>query len=284
MAIRWEPWSILGADGQIVYGDAHMPEGKPRGVILLAHGFKGYKDYGMFPRLARDCAMAGFLAHRFNFSHSGMTNQLESFARPDLFERDTWSKQVFDLLAVIRAMDDRAIMGNELPFVLFGHSRGGVAAMLLAGRHADDAMLSNMKGVMTAAAPARACSMSDEEQKQLLRDGYIESPSARTGQRLRVGKAFLQEQLDAPAAHDVLSLVRRIRCPMLIVHGDHDATVPMSDAWAIGDAAQSSKVVIVPGGDHVFNVSNPLAEDAPSSPQLTQLSENLIAFAADCVR
>lgn len=277
-------WSIDGAEGQPVFGDTHRPQGDPRGVVVLAHGFKGYKDYGMLPRLAHDCANAGFIAHRFNFSHSGMTNQVESFARPDLFERDTYNKQVLDLRAVVRAMNDRALSGTGLPLVLFGHSRGGVAVMLFAGRHADDAVLSNMRGVVTAAAPARACSMSDEEQKQLLRDGYIESPSARTGQALRVGRAFLQEQIDNPASHDVPAMVRRIRCPMLVVHGDSDSTVPVAEARAIANAAgERTRIEIIPGGDHVFNVPNPLPIEAPISPQFAQLSESLIAFASGCV-
>ena len=54
--------------------------------MLIAHGFKGYKDYGMFPRLARVAAETGFVAHRFNFSHSGMTDRIATFEHPDLFD------------------------------------------------------------------------------------------------------------------------------------------------------------------------------------------------------
>ena len=92
-----ESWTIDGSDGEPIRGDVHAASiAPPRGVFLIAHGFKGYKDYGMFPVLAREFAAAGFIAHRFNFSHSGMTNNIATFERPDLFEKDTWNRQVYD--------------------------------------------------------------------------------------------------------------------------------------------------------------------------------------------
>ena len=105
-----KPWSIPGAEGEVILGDCHLPAGEARGVIIIAHGLKGYKDYGMFPVIARACAAGGLIAHRFNFSHSGMTNALETFARPDLFERDTWNRQVHDCRAVVEAAGRRAVV------------------------------------------------------------------------------------------------------------------------------------------------------------------------------
>ena len=118
-------WSIPGADGEAIIGNAHLPDGDPAGVVLLAHGFKGYKDYGMFPRIAQTLAEAGFLAHRFNFSHSGMTDAIKTFERPELFEKDTWNKQVFDWRQVDSAIRSGTLAGQGLPCVIFGHSRGG---------------------------------------------------------------------------------------------------------------------------------------------------------------
>ena len=89
MTASAQQWTIRGAARQPIIGDAHLPQGEPRGAVLIAHGFKGYKDYGMFPRIAAELSGRGLIAHRFNFSHSGMTARTETFERPDLFERDT---------------------------------------------------------------------------------------------------------------------------------------------------------------------------------------------------
>lgn len=272
-------WSVPGADEQTILGNSHAPETEPRGVVLLAHGFKGYKDYGMFPRLAMACADAAFIAHRFNFSHSGMTNAIETFERPDLFERDTWNNQVLDLMAVLEAVRRGTIAGAGLPLVMFGHSRGGVATLLTAGRLAGQADQLQPAGVVTAAAPSTCLSMSETDASRLLDDGYLESPSARTGQVLRIGRGFLQEQHDEPTGHDLIALVGEIACPILAVHGDRDPTVPAESAGQISEAARDGQALIIDDGDHVFNTSNPMAAAATPSIQLQQLLGALVAFA-----
>ena len=272
-------WTLQGAEGRLIYGNTHQPGCKPRGGFVIAHGFKGYKDYGFFPRLAERCAAAGSVAHRFNFSHSGMTNNIATFERPDLFERDTWNKQVHDLRTVIAAMHDERIAGRGLPFVVFGHSRGGVTALLTAGRFAADDEFPQPAGIITAAAPSHANPFPDAQMRILRERGWIESPSSRTGQSLRVGRAFVDEMLADPQAHDVLMQARRIRCPVLIIHGEHDPTVPPGAAMQIHEAIKDSELTMIPAADHVFNTPNPLPADQPASPQLQTLIESCTKFA-----
>ncbi len=277
------PWSIPGADDQPILGDCHLPAGIPRGVVLIAHGFKGYKDYGMFPRIAQILAGAGFIAHRFNFSHSGMTNTTDTFERPDLFEQDTWNKQVADYRAVIDTIADARLDGTGLKFVMFGHSRGGVSSLLTAGRHAGDVSKAQPSGVATASAPNTCNYLPPDECEKLLQDGFIVSPSSRTGQDLRVGKAFLTEQQDDPVAHDLLALVRNVTCPMLIMHGDADPAVPVECATSIAtEAGERGELFIIEGADHVFNTPNPLPAEQKSSDELKSMLEKLIDFAGRC--
>ena len=275
-------WTVQGADGEVILGNAHVPDGEPVGVAIIAHGFKGYKDYGMFPRIAETMCEAGFIAHRFNFSHSGMTNNIDTFERVDLFERDTWNKQVFDCRAVVSAVADGQLDGAGLPYILFGHSRGGVSVLLTAGRLAEDSAFPQPVGIVTASAPCQCMNLPPEAADQLLKDGYIVSPSSRTGQELRIDKAALVEQLDDPAGHDVLALVGRITCPLLVIHGEDDPTVPADAAQQIASAAQREATVLrIAGGDHVYNTPNPLPEDAPSSSQFQQLLDATVSFAKE---
>ncbi|MCZ6834979.1 MAG: alpha/beta fold hydrolase [Planctomycetota bacterium] len=282
-------WEIPGADGETIFGDCHLPvsesggdfggeRGEPKGVILIAHGFKGYKDYGMFPRIAQTCAEAGFIAHRFNFSHSGMTNNLDTFEQPELFEQDTWNKQVSDFRAVIEAVDRGELAGSGKPFVMFGHSRGGVSALLTAGRFADDGSMPQPSGVVTAASPSSSLNLTREMQDTLLEQGYLVSPSSRTSQDLRVGKAFLLEMLDDPKTHDLQTQVKKITCPVLVIHGDDDPTVPSENAGDLKEAAEQGELLIVEGGNHVFNTPNPLPPDMASSKHLETVLGALIRF------
>ncbi len=278
-------WTIDGAAGEPIIGNTHLPRGDPAGVILIAHGFKGYKDYGMFPRIAETMAARGLVAHRFNFSHSGMTNETSTFERPDLFEQDTWNKQVHDLRAVMAAVTAGDLDGQGLPIVLFGHSRGGVTVLLTAGRAAGDGNLTQPAGIVSASAPASCNSLTEEQSRELLERGYLVSPSARTGQDLRLGRALLAEQRADPDAHDLLKLVSRITCQVLLLHGQTDPTVPAACARALADALRGTPgVEIIPSANHVYNTPNPMPADAQPSPQLRQFLTALGDFALGCCR
>ncbi len=267
-------WTITGAEGETIYGSSDVPDAPPRNVLIIAHGFKGYKDYGLFPRLGGYLARAGTLVHRFNFSHSGMTHNVDTFERPDLFEKDTWNKQVTDLRTVIEAVSGGDLAGEGLPYALFGHSRGGVTVLLTAGRYADDPSFPQPLGVITAAAPDRCNTLSKEEQAELLEAGYIESPSNRTGQTLRVDEAFLREQHEEPEAHDLLSLVGRLRVPIHVIHGEEDPTVPVTCAERLAEAAgELGRMDVIDGADHVFNAPNPMPPDEVPGPQLQRLMD-----------
>ncbi len=278
-------WTIEGAEGEPIFGNTHPPDGPALGVILIGHGFKGYKDYGMFPRIAEAMAGRGLIAHRFNFSHSGMTNDTAKFERPDLFEKDSWNKQVYDLRAVIEAHAMSEIDGRLLPFVLFGHSRGGVSVLLTAGRFAGDDTVPQPAGVAAASAPAACNSLTEEQAQSLLEHGFLLSPSSRTGQDLRIGRILLAEQLEQPDEHDLLRVAGRITCPVLLLHGEVDPTVPAACARQIAEALPGTPVVkIIPGADHVYNTPNPMPPDAEPSPQLLQMLTTLGDFAVECCR
>jgi pimeloyl-ACP methyl ester carboxylesterase len=269
-------WSIPGARGETILGTAHVPPA-PRGTVLVAHGFKGYKDYGFIPVLAAACAAAGFVTHRFNFSHSGMTDAIDSFARPDLFERDTWNTQVEDLDAIGAAVADGRLAAGPGTPVLFGHSRGGVSVLLAAGRRAA-AGRAQPAAVITAAAPDRCNSLSPEQEAQLLADGRLPSPSSRTGQTLYVGRDFLDEQRADPEAFDLLRVVGAIACPVLVAHGTVDETVPADAARTLAKTlGDRATLRLIDGANHVFNCANPAPPGAERGRELAELIDAVLA-------
>lgn len=270
-----EDWTIDGSDGEPILGTVHLPDDEPVGVMIICHGFKGYKDYGFFPLLAHTAAQRGLIAHRFNFSHSGMTRNIDTFERPDLFEKDTWGKQIHDLNSVAVAIEDGRLAGAGLPTVWFGHSRGGVTVFLAAP-------LGDPAGIVSAAAPHQCCSWDETIREAIRHQGYIDSPSGRTGQNLRVGKAWLDEIESDPQTFDPVNAIERINCPVLIVHGSGDQTVSVESARALAVANENSTVRIVEGASHTFNATNPLALDAAIAEQTRELIESACDFACSC--
>ncbi len=270
-------WAITNDHNLDILGNTHTPHAPhlpPIACALLMHGFKGYKDYGFIPVLASMLADAGVLVHRFNFSTSGMTNDTETFARPDLFALDTWTRQVDDVRCLRQAIKDGTLTGGQLPTYLIGHSRGGATAILAAGRHGDEL---DLAGVATINAVDTCSRLSDEEQRAFLDRGYTITESARTKQQLRINAAWLQEQLDDPASHDVLALCARITPPILVMHGDDDQAVPIQSGYNIAKIAHQNLCVIA-GSNHVLNTPNPADPSVEPSSQLKFAFTNIKKF------
>ncbi|MCC7203983.1 MAG: hypothetical protein IT441_02805 [Phycisphaeraceae bacterium] len=293
-------WTLAGSDDQPILGTTHLPaEPLPgRGVMIICHGFKGYKDYGFFPLLAESAAQRGLLAVRFNFSHSGMDNapvaskRSDRFDRPDLFERDTWSRQVHDLRQVTDAVRHGRLPGVDRPnltVIYFGHSRGGITALLTAagmgGVQGDIRLSGAIAAVITASAPDTACNLSEPEKSTLRRHGRLESLSSRTGQMLHVGVAWLQEIEADPAAFDPCRAAAALTCRLLVIHGDADTTVPHLAAEHLAQAAgPRASTRIIPGASHTFNAPNPLPHDAIPPPATARMIDAACDFAVRCCR
>lgn len=270
-----DQWSISGSNGQAILGNVDIPIEAAKGVFIICHGFKGYKDYGLFPLLAYHAAAQGLIAHRFNFSHSGMTNHIEHFEHPDLFQQDTWSRQLYDLEAVIDHIRTGRLPGRHLPIILFGHSRGGVTAVLT-GAVIDQPV----QGIISAAAPHSANYLSEYEKELMRKQGYLESPSSRTGQMLRIGRQWLDEMEADPDRYNPVLAMGKIDCPILIIHGQDDSTVPVESARILHEAAgEKSQQKIINNASHTFNAPNPLPLDVQPPPQTRELIDTTLAFA-----
>ena len=80
-------------------------------LIIFAHGFKGFKDWGGFPYLCAKLAGDGFAVLSFNFSHNGVNNSSPmDFTELDKFAENTHSIELNDIKTVI---DNAAVLAND---------------------------------------------------------------------------------------------------------------------------------------------------------------------------
>ncbi len=267
------------ADGEPILGVTDQCADEAAASVVLLHGHKGYYDYGFLPvladRLVHDLPVC---VHRYNASHSGMTRRVETFEKPELFARDTWNKQVFDLRTVVRAARAGELPAASAgqPVIAVGHSRGGTTCLLSAGREGEDT--EKPDAIVTLAATSYCVSDRRAKRRAFDAEGRLESPSGRTGQALWIDPVWLDEQDADPAGHDVLGLCAAINVPTLVVHGDADATIDVECAREIAGAVPGAECVIVAGGDHVFNTANPAKKTAPMSNELDRLSSAVRGF------
>jgi len=209
-------------------------------AVLIAHGFKGFKDWGMFPWMADQLASAGLQAIRFDFSHNGV--EKTDFDRLDLFLLDTTTRHQEDL----RALAD----GGDA--ILFGADEPRVGAI---------ATLASVSS--TVSAPA-------DLEDQLRTAGFYAYPNARTKQLMPVSR----HAFDDGVRHSIPDAATALRCPLLLVHGDADEAVPQSAQATLAQAQPAAEVLTVTGAGHTFGAVHPFQGPTPA------LDEALAAITA----
>ncbi len=243
---------LPGALGEILVdvraGDRRHP--LPAAVIL--HGFKGFKDWGMFPPLADRLARAGFLAVAYNASGSGVDDE-GNFTRAERFGHNTFSAELEDSGTVLDALAAGAL-GTAPPsaVALVGHSRGGGTAVL---RTATDARIG---ALVTWAAISSTGRWSAEVRRRWRAAGRLEVTNQRTGEVLPLYPDVLDDLEANPEQLDVDAHAARIRVPWLIVHGTGDETVPVVEARRLAAAAPHAELRLIEGAGHTFGAAHPL--------------------------
>lgn len=235
-------------EGLPIRGDIDAAD-DPRALVVVVHGFKGFKDWGFFPWTAQRLLQHRLAVCRFNMSRSGIGDDPETFGRLDLFEFDTYSTQLRDLAAVVRHAQ-REYPG--LPTFVFGHSRGGGIAIL----GAQD--VPNLAGVIAWAPISRVDRWDAATQREWRRRGVLEVENARTKQIMRMSPVLLDDVEANAERLDILAAASRLRVPLLVIHGGRDESVPVAEGKLIASRAHEPSLVVIGRATHTFNAIHPL--------------------------
>lgn len=251
------------------------PNGAP--LLIIAHGFKGFKDWGHFPLVAAFMAENGLAVATFNFSHSGTTPEsLTDFADLEAFGNNNYSIELSDLNAIIKALMSNQLLKNAGVNVeelyLLGHSRGGGIAILTAAKD------SRIKKLITWASVIEFGAFFGKDIIDFWKEqGVIYSPNARTGQQMPLYFQLYEDVINNVELQDIRKAAKNIKCPWLIVHGDDDRTVPVNVAEELHVLQPNSELLIIKNGDHNFGAKHPLSEN--KMPELVKLvSEKTLLF------
>lgn len=252
--IKKENYNIPGAKGRgmlmdITYDTQH----KNAPLVIFAHGFKGFKDWGAHNLVAEYFAEYGFRYLKFNFSHNGTTaDKPTDFADLIAFADNTFSMELEDLHDVI----DFVCNGSSMPSVkgvfLIGHSMGGGISII---QTAED---SRVKKLVTFASISGFDNLWPKEaEEQWKLQGIMYMPNKRTGQEMPLKSTLLNDLLNNPNRLDILAKAAEIKQPWLIIHGDEDTSVPLSHARELKKANKNAELKVIKGGDHTFGATQP---------------------------
>ena len=243
-------FTIPSAEGLAIHGDLDAPDGA-RSLVVIVHGFKGFKDWGFFPWLAERLGRERSAVCRFNMSRSGLGERPESFDRLDLFADDTYTTQVDDLRRVVQYCQARL----DLPTFLLGHSRGGGVALLAA------ANMEKLCGVVTWSAIARADRWDETTREQWRREGSMNIVNMRTKEVMRMSTRILDDCEAHRDALDIPAAVSRLRLPILLLHGGRDESVPVEESLVLAQAGRDTTRVVIANASHTYNAIHPLIDE-----------------------
>jgi dienelactone hydrolase len=264
---------LPGVLGDILVDVRSGGRGSDRPVVVVLHGFKGFKDWGMFPPFSERLARAGFMAVTPNVSGSGVDDRGE-FAYPERFGHNTFSAELEDLRRVVDALFQGELGLPPPPALgLMGHSRGGGISILQTARDP------RVRALVTWSAISTIERWPPEERAAWRKAGVNQVKNVRTGQILPLYTGVLDEIDARPEALDIQSAARRITVPWLLAHGTADESVPLREARALVAASPQARFLPIEGGGHTYGAVHPWTGMTPELEGLFDASIEIVSQA-----
>ncbi len=242
--------------GRVVLPERHPA---PHPVVLIAHGYTSFMDWGFFPVLSRHLADHGIASLRFNFSGSGIGADLCSVTETETFARNSYLHELDDLQQLRRELE--AGRWPELDpqrCSVLGHSRGGAMGLVHAAEHGG------YRTVVTWAAMDRILNFTPERLATWRQQGYLKVMHWTARRRLRLDAAVLHAAEAARQRLDIAAACQRLELPQLIVMGDADRRLDFAVSENLHRAGgKHSRLCRITGGDHTFGARHPCVEPLP---------------------
>jgi pimeloyl-ACP methyl ester carboxylesterase len=262
--VEQRTFSFDNSEGLPIRGDVHSPGAGSQATVVCIHGFKGFKDWGFWPETAGRLCDAGYAVVRFNFSHSGIGADLQSFSQTQLFETGTYTREVRDLEEVLSRLTKGSLPGVEgsdrLRIGLLAHSRGSVSALAVAA--------SGKLPVLSVALwnPVSSVLWWDGETRRRWREtGFWEVVNARTGQVFRMKTDLLDDAEENQELLDPVGNAGRIGIPLLCIVASEDESVPPASGRRLASAAgERGSLREIGSTGHTFGAAHPFRGPAPA--------------------
>jgi uncharacterized OsmC-like protein/pimeloyl-ACP methyl ester carboxylesterase len=208
---------------------------KPNHYAIFAHCFTCTSSLSAVKNISRALTNYGFGVVRFDFTGLGKSE--------GEFADSHFSANVEDLIAV----SDYMFSNYKAPSLLIGHSLGGAAVISAAAK------LENIKAVATIGAPAtisHVTNLFSHGIDEIKDKGEVEVNIG--GRPFKINNEFI----DDFSKTDLLSIVKNMRKPMLILHSPTDTIVGIKNAEQLYQQAHHPKsFVSLDNADHLLSKS-----------------------------
>ncbi|WP_342564133.1 alpha/beta fold hydrolase [Paenibacillus sp. FSL R7-0345] len=260
----------LPAGEDAVLRCSHFPaRSQAKSLIVIAHGYKGFKDWGMFPYTA------AVLSHEhevisFNFSHAGIGGDLQNFTELEKFARNTYNREIKDMEILLSYLSQHHKFG-ALPLFLLGHSRGGGDSLLYALDHPDE-----ITGVISWNGITDLDLFTDEQKQEMKTSGRSYVLNGRTGQQMPLDAVIIEDLERQAERYNILERMKSARFPAVLIQGTEDSARLRRGSEQLTRLRPDIGWIQIAGGDHTFCTVHPFAGTTPQLEQAIAASEAFI--------
>jgi len=250
------PFQIELRTDRVIRGDYWSCPGDSKGLLIICHGFKGFKDWGFFPYIAKQFSeMMDVIT--FNFSHNGVGEELTQFTELEKFARNTYTAELEDLHFLIHSIKNNHVDGvpeelAKLPIFLLGHSRGGGVSILYALDHPEEIQaVVSWNGITNV-------DLFSTDVKQSMRTtgrGYIFN--ARTKQEMPLDLVILEDMEVNKERFNMMNRIKKATFPIALIQGTNDFPHFIQGSHDLCVQNPDIKWVKIEGGSHTFDTVHP---------------------------
>jgi pimeloyl-ACP methyl ester carboxylesterase len=269
---------MLTSSNNIIQGKYDKPilldygftlNGIKKPIVIFAHGFKGFKDWGHFNMVMEHFIANDFAFVKFNFSHNGGTiEQPIDFPDLEAFGNNNYTKELSDLKSVIDWIENNTEIPKEEVDIdqiyLIGHSRAGGVSVIAANEDKRIKKLISWAPVSDLINRFDAAKLLEWES-----EGVIYVSNVRTNQQMPLYFQMVEDTLNNKERFSIKKAANELLIPHLIIHGTQDDAVELSEGMNVHKWNVGSEMLVVEGGNHTFGAFHPYSEnDFPAEVQI----------------
>lgn len=206
----------------------------PHPLVILLHGYTGWKEERHIETLASELALAGIAAIRFDAPGSGGSEGTWA----EHYRVTNYLDDVLDVIAFAKAN----LSIDPARIAIWGHSLGGMVAILAAIRHPE--LLLAISGSEPA---SRDKILKPEQEAELRATGQFTHHSKRFGD-IHFPQAFYDDR----NSFNVVAEVADLKLPLLLISGDNDTNVSPKSIKRLFEAAPEPKQLKEYPTDHFY--------------------------------